>query len=325
MARSFVGLMVTIALGILWMAPAAQAQPSTKVARIGLLHPLRPTPLHETFWHRLHDLGYVEGHNLVVERRYAEGQRERLPALAAELVRLQVDVLFAPTPAAVRAAKEATGTIPIVALDLETDPVGSGLVASLARPGGNLTGVFLDLAELRGKQLELLKAAVPGLMRVAVLWDATTSPDPVRAAEGAARSLGIQLHTLGVQHPDDFDRVMAAVTTGGAEALLLLSAPLLYPHRARIVEYAAKRRLPMMSGAGEDAALGGLMAYRPNAHEMFRRAAVYVAQILQGAKPADLPVERPMKYELVINLKTAQALGITMPRSLLLLADEVIQ
>ena len=224
-----VGLNLTCILCLLAAVLTTEAQQPTKVYRVGLLHPLRPTPFHETFWQRLHDLGYVEGQNLAVERRYAEGKRERLPALAAELVRLQVDVIFAPTAAVARAAKEATGTIPIVAIDLETDPVGGGLVASLARPGGNLTGVFLDLAELRGKQLELLKDIVPGLTHVAVLWDPTTYPDPLSATEGAARSLGIQLHTLEVQHPDDFDRVFAAITTGGTEALFILSSPLIFP------------------------------------------------------------------------------------------------
>jgi putative ABC transport system substrate-binding protein len=273
-------------------------------------------------------LGYVEGQNLVLEVREAEGQYERFPALAAELVRLPVDVLLvANTPAAL-AAKHATTTIPIVMVTLG-DPVGSGLVASLARPGGNITGLTVMHPDLAGKQLEFLKDVLPTVSRVAVLWNPANpvSALMVRAAEVAAQALGVQLHLVEARGPEAFDSAFAAMTRAHAGALLVLGEPVFVQHRRRLAELAATSRLPTMHNVQCRAFVeaGSLLCYGASLLDQWRRAATYVDKILKGAKPADLPVEQPMKFELVINLKTAKALGITMPPSLLFQADEVIQ
>ena len=331
MWRSTVGCIVTLTLSLLAMVLAATAQPARKIPRIGWLnlsaHPAGPHPFLEAFREELRYLGYVEGQNLVIEDRHVEGSQERLADLAAELVRLQVDVLVVGGTAATRAAQHATHTIPIVMAGT-ADPVGQGLVASLARPGGNITGLSLLMAELPGKGLELLKETVPQSARVAVLGNPA---DPTYEARlhnlrMAAQALGLHLHILEVRRADELDTAFAAMTREGADALLVLpDVALMDPLRGRITALAAQSRLPAMYGWRAYAEAGGLIAYGPSLQEMWRRAASYVDKLLKGAKPADLPVEQPTKFELVLNRKTAQALGITFPPTLLVSADEVIQ
>ncbi len=318
---------------VLLAAPlAAEAQQAAKVARIGYLSTnLAANPhLHEAFLQGLRDLGYVEGRNVVIEYRDAEGKPERLPALAAELVALKVDVIVvAEAHHAALAAKQATRTIPIV-FAAAADPVESGLVTSLARPGGNVTGLSIVAPELVGKCLELLKQAVPGVSRVAVLWEPgavgeRTEKDMLKEADVAARALGVRLQFVEVRGPADFDRAFSDMTRARAGALTVLPSNMFVNERRRLVDLAAKNRLPAVYPWRESVDAGGLMAYGPNLADLFRRAATYVDKILKGAKPADLPVEQPTKFELVINLKTAKALGLTIPPSLLQRADEVIQ
>jgi putative tryptophan/tyrosine transport system substrate-binding protein len=328
MGYSAVGCVVTLTLSLLGVPLAADAQPSAKVARIGYL--LGTTQeqerLLEAFLEAMRALGYVEGQHLVMEYRAAEGQYERLPDLAAELVRLKVDVLLASSPPAALAAKQATTTIPIVMLGV-ADPVKNGLVASLARPGGNITGLASLPHELIGKRLELLKAVLPTVSRVAVLWNPANhaSAVAVREADVATQALGVQLHRVEARGPDAFDRAFAAMTEAHAEALLILGDPLFFEHRRRLVELAVRSRLPTMHNIRPYVEAGGLMAYGPRVTDLRRRAAVYVDKILKGAKPADLPVEQPMTFELIINLKTAEALGLTIPPTLLFQATDVIR
>jgi len=321
---SAVGCIVTLTLSLLAAPRTVTAQPRSTVPRIGILPPAAEasTPLWEAFRQGLRDLGYVEGQTIVLEYRFAAGQNERLPALATELVHLQVDLLVTNSPAGAQAAKDATETIPIVAAT-----GAHHVVASLARPGGNITGLTLMAPELAGKRLELLKEALPHVSRVAVLQNAgnPVSPDELREIEAAARVLGLQLHVLAVRHPDELDSVFAAMTREGAEALLMQGDAVFWYHRTRVVALAAQHRLPAVFDAREFADAGGLMTYGASVPDSHRRAAVYVDKILKGTKPADLPVERPMKFEFVINLKTAKALGVTIPPALLFQADEVIQ
>jgi putative ABC transport system substrate-binding protein len=327
MRFSPVGCVATLALAVLVAPLFATAQPLGSVFRVGVLHPLSSGhPTLQAFTQRLHELGYVDGQNLALEIRGAAGQFERLPDLAAELVRLHVDVLVATGPeATLRAARGATDTIPIVMSARDYDPIARGYVANLARPGGTITGVLQQRLEITAKQLELLKEALPTVTRVAVLWDAAAA-DQRHAAAAAAAALGMQLQPVELrQAPDDVERAFAAVVQGQAEALWVLNSPVISLQRAHIVALAARRRLPTLFGASEGARQGGLMAYDVNNLEMFRRVADYVDKILKGATPAELPVEQPMKFELVLNLQTAQALGITFPPTLLILADEVIR
>ena len=322
-----VGLVATLALAILGAPLSANAQPPGKVFRVGLLLPLSfGLPSHQAFQQRLQELGYIEGQNLALEVRGAEGKLDRLPGLAAELVRLNVDVIVASGPeATLRAARGATDTIPTVMSARDYDPIALGYVAGLARPGGNITGVVQQRLEVTAKKLELLKEALPTITRVAVLWD-EASADQRRAAEAAARPLGVQLQPLELRHPPyEFAGAFAAAAQGQAEALLILNSPIFFMQRAQIVDLVAKSRLPTMFGAADGARAGGLMAYDVNSIDTWRRVANYVDKILKGAKPADLPVEQPIKFELVLNLKTAKALGITFPPTLLIQADEVIQ
>jgi putative ABC transport system substrate-binding protein len=311
---------------------AAEAQQATKAARIGYLlsSPAANPHLHEAFHQGLRDLGYVEGRNLVIEYRSAEGKLERLPALAAELVALKVDVIVAGggTPAAL-AAKQATKTIPIVFVPL-ADPVTSGLVTSLARPGGNVTGLSVLLPELVGKCLEQLTQAVPGVSRVAVLWQPGAYPertgkDMLKGADVAARALGVRLQFLEARGPADFDRAFSDMTRARAGALTVLTSNMLLGERRRLVDLAAKNRLPAVYTWREFVDAGGLMSYGADLADSFRRAATYVDKILKGARPGDLPIEQPTKFELVINLKTAKALGLTIPPSLLARADQIIE
>jgi putative ABC transport system substrate-binding protein len=327
--RTFIG---TLAGGLLAAPLAAEAQQATKVFRIGLLGCCSPTSpesagLWGAFLQGLRELGYVEGQNIVIEGRYYGDSIERLPALTAELVRLQVDVIVVGGSPAPEAAKRATSAIPIV-MTSHSDPVGSGLVASLARPAGNITGLSIATTALGGKRLQLLKEAVRGLISVVGLSNPSVQVDALdlRELEVAARSLKVQLHVVEVRAPSEFTEAFSLARKKRAGALLVFpGGALFFADRAQLVELAAKSRLPAMYPGREYAEAGGLMAYAPDLRDSFRRAAGYVDKILKGAKPADLPVEQPTKFELVINLKTAKALGLTIPRSLLLRADEVIQ
>jgi putative ABC transport system substrate-binding protein len=316
--------------GLLAVPLAAEAQPAAKVYRIGLLGTVPLTDpgtshIWDGFLEGLRQLGYVEGQNFVIEGRYSEGRSERLPALAAELVQLKVDVIVAAATTADE-AKRTTSTIPIVMTN-HGDPVGSRVVASLARPGGNVTGLSALSPALVGKQLQLLKEAVPRVSRVAVLSNPThpSHPTSLQEAEVAARSLKVRLQILEARAPTEVAGAFSTVTKESAGALLVLGDPMFFGERTRIVELAAKSRLPLMSIQKEYAEAGGLLAYGIDQRDSFRRAATYVDKILKGAKPADLPVEQPTKFELVINLKTAKALGLTIPQSVLGRADEVIQ
>jgi putative ABC transport system substrate-binding protein len=318
-------LLVTLALGLLVAPLATGAQPPTHVHRIGVLlgTTREQEPYVGAFLEGMRALGYVEGQNLVMEYRAADGQYERLPDLAAELVHLQVDVIVTTGAPAIRAAQHATTTIPIVIFSVG-EPVAEGFVAGLARPGGNITGVGGLVGELSGKLLELLTEAVPGLARVAVF-----DPRNIRASpseiERAARSLGVQLHFLEVRRPEDFERAFTAATREGAGALLLPAAILFLRNQRELAALAMQHRLPAIFWHKSFAEAGGLLAYGPNLTEIPRRLAFYVDKILKGAKPADLPMERPMRFELVINLKTAQALGLTIPPTLLFQATEIIR
>ncbi len=323
--------MAMIAGGLLAAPLAASAQQAAKIVRIGYLGGNLAANPHfpEAFRQGLRDLGYVEGRNLVIEYRYAEGKPERVPALAAELVALKVDVIVAAATRHALAAKQATTTIPIV-FATAVDPVTSGLVTSLARPGGNVTGLSALIPELVGKCLEQLKQAVPGVSRVAVLWQPggypeRTEKDMLKGADVAARALGVRLQFVEARGPADFDRAFSDMTRARADALTVLASSMFIGERRRIVDLAAKRRLPTVYTSREFVDAGGLMAYGANLADMYRRAATYVDKILKGTKPGDLPVEQPTKFELVINLKAAKALGLTIPPSVLGRADEIIQ
>ena len=321
-----------LALLALGAAPfAAEAQQAAKVARIGYLSPhlTAGLQLRDAFLQGLRDPGYVEGRNIVIEYRDAEGKRERLPALAAELVALKVDVILAEGGTlGPRVAMQATTTIPIVFA--AGDPVGSGLVTSLARPGGNVTGLSSIGPELVGKRLELLKQAVPGVDRVAILRQPValgerTAKDMLKAADAAARALGVQPQFVEARDPDELARAFSDMTSARAGALTVLPANMFLREHRRLVDLAAKNRLPAVYTSRDFVDAGGLMSYGANQADLFRRAATYVDKILKGAKPGDLPVEHPTKFELVINLKTAKALGLTIPQSVLAHADEVIR
>jgi putative ABC transport system substrate-binding protein len=324
---STVGRLIILLFTILVGPLGAAAQQVEKGWRIGWLAQW-PDPTLEAFRQGLRELGYVEGQHITIEIRSAEGREDRLGALAAELVRLPVDVLVtAAGNPAVRAAKDATSTIPIVFAQSGVDPVAAGLITSLAQPDGNVTGLTAMAADLTGKRLQLLKEAVPVVSRVAVLWNATI-PDKaleLREVQVATRALGMVLQSLEVQSPDEFEKAFDAAIRERADALIVLNDFLTYSQRSRVVAFAVQNRLPTVNEYRGWADAGGLMAYGPDRLDMCRRAAVYVDKILKGAKPADLPVERPTKFELVINLKTAQALGLTIPPTLLFQADEVIR
>jgi putative ABC transport system substrate-binding protein len=323
--------MAMVTGGIVVAPFAAGAQQAFRVARIGYLagNLAANPPQHEAFRQGLRDLGYVEGRNAVIEYRSSEGRFERLPALAAELVGLKVDVIVTSDTPAALAAKQATRTLPIV-FSFAVDPVTSGLVTSLGRPGGNVTGLATLVPELVGKRLEQLTQAVPGVSRVSVLWQpgsqgGRTEKEMLKGAEVAGRGLGVRLQFVEARGPADFDRAFSDMTRAHAGALTVLGSAMFFNERRRLVALAAKKRLPAMYGLREYVDAGGLMAYGPNVAELFRRAATYVDKILKGAKPADLPVEQPTKFELIINLKTAKALDLTIPASVLQRADEVIR
>ena len=321
-------LMIILTIGLLASPFPSHAQKPAKVYRIGVLGgaPLPSYGNWGAFREGLRECGYIEGQNLVIEYRWTGEQLETAPSLAAELVGLKVDLIVAASTPRARAAREATSTIPIVMVYV-ADPVASGLVASLARPGGNVTGLTFTFGpELVGKHLQLLQEAIPKLYRVAVLLDpASPYPAILRRTQAAAQALGLTLLPYEVRAPEEIEGAFSAMTEARAEALLVLPHPFLFFHAKRITELAAKSRLPAVYPYREAVEVGGLMAYAADAPAMMRRAATYVDKILKGTKPADLPVERPTKFELVINLKAAEALGLTIPQSLLMLADEVIQ
>jgi putative ABC transport system substrate-binding protein len=325
-----VGLPISLTLGLLVAPPLAGAQAAGRIARIGVLglgYPPSEEQLQRSpFRQALRELGWVEGKNIVFESRYAEENLDRLPTLAADLVRLEVDLIVASGAIAIRAAQHATSTIPIV-MTATSDPVRAGFVARLAQPGGNITGVSDLVTDLSPKRLELLKEAIPGAARVAVLTDPANpyTPGMVQETEQAARTLGVQLHILEVPDPSNLEPAFATLTTERAGALMVLPAARFSAHASRIVDLAAQHRLPAVYSNRGFVVAGGLMSYAANNAEQSRLTATYVDKILQGAKPGALPVERPLQFELVINLKTAHALGITLPPSILFQADEVIR
>ncbi len=317
------GFLVILVL-LLGFGAMAEAQQPAKIPRIGYLFTGLLPP--QEFLQGLHELGYIEGKNIVIEYRGAEGKEDRLPDLALDLVRLKVDVIVAPGGAATRAAKGATKTIPIIFMQ-GSDPVADGLVASLARPGGNVTGITTLSSELTGKRLELLKETFPKVSRVAVLIRAANpaSASRLKEMEVAARALGVHLQPLEVQGPNDFDSAFQTATRGRADALVELPNPLFHQNRKRIVEFTAKSRLPAIFHSRDFVDAGGLMCYGENDADSLRRLASYVDRILKGASPANLPVEQPIKFELVINLKAAKQIGLTIPPNVLARADRVIK
>ena len=317
-------LLRAVAGGLCVAAVRTRAQPAGRVPVVGFLFVGSMETLAQ-FRDAMRDFGHVEGRTYLIVPRSSEGRPEKLPGLAAELVRLNVDVLYASGPAAVKAAKSATGIISIVAFDLETDPVATGLVRSLGRPGGNITGLFLNQPTLAGKLLELLGQAAPGRKRVGVLWDATTGTAQLAAARSAAQRLGIELQILEIRAEDELDKALRSALVGNVQAIMVLSSPLAGTYSKRFAEFATQHRLPSISLFRTFADRGGLLSYGPDLLAFRRFAATYVERILKGAKPADLPIQQPFKFELVVNLKTAKSLGLTIPQSLLLRADEVIQ
>ena len=326
-----VGLIVFLAWGMLAASYTANAQGSAKVYRIGMLRPgsllSGSSPNLEAFRRGMHDLSYIEGQHFVMESRWAEGSEARLHELATELVHLQVDVIVAAGALATRAAQQATGTMPIVMIGVY-DPVGAGLVASLAHPGGNITGLSTLGLELAGKRLELLKETVPQLSRVAVLENPAAPPHKVflENLTVVSRELGLQLHVLALRSPDELDQAFSALIRAGAEALFVLpDPPLLDRLDRRIADLTVQHRLPAIYPFRSYVDAGGLMSYAPSLPDSYRRTAYYVDRILKGANPADLPVEQPTKFELIINLQAAKALGLTIPPTVLFQADEVIQ
>jgi putative tryptophan/tyrosine transport system substrate-binding protein len=312
--------------GSLLAAPlAAEAQPG-KVWRIGYIDVSDDVKRYEAISRRLRELGYVEGRNLITTRRYSEGRAERFPEFAAELVRLKVDIIIVITTPAALAVKGATKTIPIV-FPTAIDPVGAGVISSLARPGGNITGLTTQSPDLIAKRLQLFKEAIPHLSRVAAIWNAgnPANAGPWREAQEAARALGVALLSQEVRGPADFERAFAVMARERPDGLLFIRDGLTLQHGEQIVDFVTRKAIPSMFEGSELAAAGGLMSYEANLADLLRRGAILVDKILKGAKPGDLPFERPTTFELVINLKTAKALGLTIPPSLLQRADQVIE
>jgi len=325
-----IGLAVVLALSLALAPLAAEAQQPASVPRIGVLFASTPdatSHLLDGLRQGLREHGYVEGQHIMLERRYGQAGVERMSDLAAELVRIKVRVIVAATDPATAAVRQQTQTIPIVMAN-STDPVGTGFVASLARPSGNVTGLSALSPELSGKRLGLLREVVPGLARVAIIWnpDVRGALFDYKETEAAARSMRLQLQSVEVSRGEDLDRAFSAVTNQRAQALIVQTPnPVLFANRSQVASFAQRTRLPSMYGQKEFADAGGLMSYGASTTDLFRRAATYVDKILKGAKPADLPVEQPTKFELVINLKTAKTLGLTIPQTILPQADQVIQ
>jgi putative ABC transport system substrate-binding protein len=319
--------LLTSLAGALAAPRSARAQPPTKVPRVGFLGAVpRSSPGLRAFEERLSELGYVDGRNIAIEFRTGAGNLDLLPGLAAELVRLDIDLLIAGgSEATARAARRVAGTRPIVIVAIDYDPIALGYIASLARPGGNITGVFLQQIELTRKRVELLREALPKVRRVGILWDASAT-DQFKAASDTARSLGLRVQSLELRSPlYDLAGAFTVAARDHAHAVLATTSPEIFRNRASVAQLATKNRLPTMFALREFAEAGGLMAYGPSLTSMYADAATLVDKILKGAKPADLPIEQPSKFELVINLKTAKALGLTIPATLLFQADEVIQ
>ena len=319
---------ILLIVAVVVVAAIAQAQQPTKIPRIGYLGGAPPVSARrEAFRQGLRDLGYVEGKNIIIEWRSGEGKADRVPGLAAELVRLKVEVIVTDGSGSTRSAKQATSTIPVV-MAQDADPVGTGIVASLARPGGNITGLSNLRPELSGKRLELLKEVVPMLSRVAVFRTSTTPGDAqaLQETELAAGVLGLKLQYLDVLSSNDFETAFRKASKERADAVVMMVAgPVYNPHRTHVVKLAAKSRLPAIYRNREDVEAGGLMCYGVNVTDLDRRSATYVDKILKGAKPADLPVEQPKKFEFVINLKAAKQVGLTIPPNVLARADKVIK
>jgi putative ABC transport system substrate-binding protein len=321
---------ITLLGGAVTWPLAARAQQMGKVPHLGILNPgTTDPPATVGFYKGLRELGYTEGQNIAIERRYADWKFDQFGKLAAELVQINVDVIVVMSTSPARAAKEASSVIPIVVASM-ADPVGDELVASLARPGGNITGTTFLGPELTAKRMGLLKEAIPTISRIAALWHPSaygkrTMEDLLKETKGAALALGWQLQLVAANDPGDLDGAISTIAGASPDALIVLNSPMFYNEHKHIVELAAKNHLPAMYAAREFADAGGLMAYGANLVEVFRRAATYVDKILKGAKPADLPVERPTKLELVINLKAARELGLTVAREFQLLADEIIE
>jgi ABC-type uncharacterized transport system substrate-binding protein len=319
-------LSILLVAVLLAVAVIAEAQQPRKVPVIGYLTLASASsnlPRREAFREGLRNLGYVEGQNIIIEYRYAESRAERLHELAADLVGLKVDIIVAGGTQVNFAAKKATGTIPIVMANAD-DPVGSGLVESLARPGNNVTGLSTMSVELGGKRLELFREAFPKVRRLAVLWYTVSNP-AFRETQAAAQNLGFRILSLEVRGPEDFDSAFALVTKDRSDGLFPVTSAFMSANRKRIVEFATRNRLPALYSNEEYVEDGGLISYAANVHEMHRRAATYVDKILKGARPAELPVEQPTKFELVINLKTAKQIGLTIPPNVLARADRVIK
>ena len=323
---------VIVALGTgSFAAPLATfAQQPRKIPLVGVLHPGSPPPVAAPptivgLQKGLRDSGYVEGKTVVVEYRYASGKPETLPGLALELVKLKVDVLVAVSWSAISAAKPVAGAIAMVALDLESDPVASGLVASYAKPGGNITGLFLDFPDVAGKWLELLTEAVPGIQRAAVLWDTSTPQTQLDALVAGAKTLSIQLEVVKLQRAAEIEAVLAAALKKRPQALLQLPSPVLLEATPRIAKFTQANRLPAISMFGVFPEAGGLMSYGPSLPHFWRRIWPLVDKILKGAKPGDLPLERPTIFEMVVNMKTAKAFGLKIPQSIRARADRVIE
>jgi len=321
--REFITLLVGTAQAAL--PPVARAQqPAGKLPRIGSIQTFQNENT-EAFNQGLREAGYVDGQNMLLETRLHQRTLDRIDEFSRELVALKCSVIFATNPYAIRAVMKATSTIPIIGLDLESDPVASGWVKSFARPGGNFTGLFLDIPELGGKQIELLKEAVPMVARLAVLWDATIGTVQFSATETAARPSGVTLESLPIRSVEDIKDSIERAAREQVHGLVVLTSPLIFNERSRIADLALKTRLPTISLFNSFPKVGGLMAYGPNLASMFKRAASYVDRILSGVNPGELPIERPSKFELVINLKTANALGLKVSPTLIARADEVIE
>jgi ABC-type uncharacterized transport system substrate-binding protein len=320
---------ILVAALLLTVGAMAEAQQPTKVPRIGYLSgagdPSNPGPNVEAFRRGLQELGYIEGKNILVEYRYIEGKRDRAPSLVAELVQLKVDVLVSPNLPSIRAAKQATKTIPIVMV-INWDPVAEGLIDSLARPDGNITGLSRLTRDLSGKRLELLKEVVPGISRVGILDDADAQLKAFKDYQAAGRALKIQLQSLEIRGPNpDLEGTFQAAVKSRIRALIATQITVLLPYTEKMADLAIKNRLSLMFETGSSVEAGGLMSYAASDADLFRRAAIYVDKILKGAKPAELPVEQPTKFELVINLKTAKQIGLTIPPNVLVRADKVIK
>ncbi len=319
--REFITLVGGALLG--GVVVGARAQQAPKTSRVGLLG---VAPLSPDFFEGLKKgIGQFYPAEVAIEDRHPRSPSEGLPQLAADLVRLNVDVIFARGPQALSVARNATSSIPIVAIDLESDPVAMGFVKTLARPGGNITGVFLDLPELSGKQIEILKEVFPNLVRVAILGDSAINALQFATTESAARAFAVQPETIETRSPGGFESAFETAMKRHAKAGVLLSSPGVIGQLNQIVASSTEKRLPLISLFAEFPRAGGFMAYGPGLHEAFRRCGAYIGKILQGANPGDLPIERPERFELIINLKTAKALGVTVPPSLLARADEVIE